>query len=80
MTASGTKRKHYITDWDPEDVEAWDKGNAAIAKRNLVWSIICEHVGFSIWSMFSALALLMGPEYGISHDQKFAIGATATGW
>lgn len=78
MTASGTKRKHYITDWDPEDVAAWDKGNAAIAKRNLVWSIICEHVGFSIWSMFSALALLMGPEYGISLDQKFVIGATAT--
>ncbi|ORM25130.1 nitrate/nitrite transporter [Williamsia sp. 1135] len=78
MTVSGTKRKHYITDWDPEDVEAWDNGNAAIAKRNLVWSIICEHVGFSIWSMFSALALLMGPEYGISLDQKFVIGATAT--
>jgi NNP family nitrate/nitrite transporter-like MFS transporter len=78
VTATGTKRKHYITDWDPEDVEAWDKGNAVIAKRNLVWSIICEHVGFSIWSMFSALALLMGPEYGISLDQKFVIGATAT--
>lgn len=78
MTAVGTKRKHYITDWDPEDAQAWDNGNAAIAKRNLVWSIICEHVGFSIWSMFSALALLMGPEYGISLDQKFVIGATAT--
>ncbi|PXW30976.1 UNVERIFIED_CONTAM: NNP family nitrate/nitrite transporter-like MFS transporter [Williamsia faeni] len=78
MTAKATKRKHYITDWDPEDVEAWDNGNAEIAKRNLIWSVICEHVGFSIWAMFSVLALMMGPEYGISADQKFAIAATAT--
>ncbi|MEH3156912.1 MAG: NarK/NasA family nitrate transporter [Gordonia paraffinivorans] len=71
-------RKHHITDWDPEDREAWDNGNAAIARRNLVWSVICEHVGFSVWSLFSVLALFMGPQYGISLDQKFVIAATAT--
>ncbi|MEH3157140.1 MAG: NarK/NasA family nitrate transporter [Gordonia paraffinivorans] len=73
-----TRRKHHITDWDPEDREAWDNGNAAIARRNLVWSVICEHVGFSVWSLFSVLALFMGPQYGISLDQKFIIAATAT--
>ncbi|HMS77566.1 nitrate/nitrite transporter [Gordonia sp. (in: high G+C Gram-positive bacteria)] len=72
------RRDRTITDWDPEDREAWDNGNAAIAKRNLLWSVICEHVGFSIWSMFSVMALFMGPEYGISVDQKFVIAATAT--
>ncbi|MGW9265310.1 nitrate/nitrite transporter [Gordonia terrae] len=72
------KRDHTITDWDPEDRVAWDNGNAAIAKRNLIWSVICEHVGFSIWSLFSVMALFMGPEYGISMDQKFVIAATAT--
>ncbi|MFW0784187.1 nitrate/nitrite transporter [Gordonia sp. CPCC 206044] len=71
-------RDHTITDWDPEDRKAWDNGNAAIAKRNLVWSVICEHVGFSVWSLFSVMALFMGPEYGISLDQKFVIAATAT--
>jgi MFS transporter, NNP family, nitrate/nitrite transporter len=71
-------RDHTITDWDPEDRKAWDAGNADIAKRNLVWSVICEHVGFSIWSLFSVMALFMGPEYGISLDQKFVIAATAT--
>ncbi|GAA1887976.1 nitrate/nitrite transporter [Williamsia serinedens] len=73
-----TRRKHHITDWDPEDREAWDNGNAAIARRNLIWSVICEHVGFSVWSLFSVLALFMGPQYGISLDQKFVIAATAT--
>ncbi|GAC66610.1 MFS transporter [Gordonia soli] len=72
------RRDHTITDWDPEDRTAWDGGNAAVAKRNLVWSVICEHVGFSVWSLFSVMALFMGPEYGISQDQKFIIAATAT--
>ena len=71
-------RKHHITGWDPEDRQAWDAGGAQIAKRNLVWSIICEHIGFSIWSLFSVMVLFMSPKYGISLDQKFAITATAT--
>lgn len=78
MTTTATTRKHYITDWDPEDREGWDNGNAKIANRNLLWSVICEHVGFSVWSLFSVLALFMGPAYGISLDQKFVIAATAT--
>ncbi|MDL9936788.1 nitrate/nitrite transporter [Gordonia sp. ABSL1-1] len=71
-------RDHTITDWDPEDREAWDAGNDKIAKRNLIWSVICEHVGFSVWSLFSVMTLFMGAEYGISADQKFVIAATAT--
>ncbi|SIS05326.1 nitrate/nitrite transporter [Williamsia sterculiae] len=78
MTAPARPRKHYITDWDPEDREAWDNGNSRIANRNLIWSVICEHIGFSIWSLFSVMALFMGPEYGINADQKFVIAATAT--
>ncbi|OZC31413.1 NarK/NasA family nitrate transporter [Gordonia polyisoprenivorans] len=72
------RRDHTITDWDPEDRHAWDTGNAAIARRNLLWSVICEHIGFSIWSLFSVMALFMGPQYGINADQKFVIAATAT--
>ncbi|NDK89497.1 NarK/NasA family nitrate transporter [Gordonia desulfuricans] len=72
------RRDHTITDWDPEDTVAWEGGNALIARRNLVWSVICEHIGFSIWSLFSVMALFMGPEYGINADQKFVIAATAT--
>lgn len=72
------RRDHTITDWDPEDRHAWDTGNATIARRNLLWSVICEHIGFSIWSLFSVMALFMGPQYGINADQKFVIAATAT--
>ncbi|MGA5462166.1 nitrate/nitrite transporter [Mycobacterium sp. NPDC050041] len=70
---------HRITDWDPEDVVAWEAGNKHIARRNLIWSVAAEHIGFSIWSIWSVMVLFM-PEsvYGFSAGDKFLLGATAT--
>jgi NNP family nitrate/nitrite transporter-like MFS transporter len=70
---------HRITDWDPEDVVAWEAGNKHIARRNLIWSVVAEHIGFSIWSIWSVMVLFM-PEsvYGFSAGDKFLLGATAT--
>lgn len=72
-------RSHLITAWDPEDVAAWEAGNKYIARRNLIWSTVAEHVGFSIWSIWSVLVLFM-PEavYGFSAGDKFLMAATAT--
>jgi NNP family nitrate/nitrite transporter-like MFS transporter len=68
-----------ITDWDPEDVVAWEAGNKFIARRNLIWSVAAEHIGFSVWSIWSVMVLFM-PEsvYGFSAGDKFLLGATAT--
>lgn len=68
-----------ITNWDPEDTMAWEAGNKFIARRNLIWSVFAEHVGFSIWSIWSVMVLFM-PEsvYGFSAGDKFLLGATAT--
>lgn len=70
---------HVITDWDPEDTVAWAAGNDKIARRNLIWSTIAEHVGFSIWSIWSVMVLFM-PEsvYGFTSGDKFLLAATAT--
>ena len=70
---------HRITDWDPEDVPAWEAGNKNIARRNLIWSVVAEHIGFSVWSIWSVMVLFM-PEavYGFSAGDKFLLGATAT--
>ena len=72
-------RSHLITQWNPEDAAAWAAGNDKIARRNLIWSIVAEHVGFSIWSIWSVMVLFM-PEsvYGFSAGDKFLLGATAT--
>ncbi|MGZ8747120.1 MAG: MFS transporter, partial [Mycobacterium sp.] len=52
-------RKRTIEHWDAEDVAAWEAGCKQIAKRNLIWSIFAEHVGFSIWSIWSVMVLFM---------------------
>ncbi|MDT5175361.1 MAG: transporter, family, nitrate/nitrite transporter [Mycobacterium sp.] len=72
-------RSHVISDWDPEDETAWEAGNKDIARRNLIWSVAAEHVGFSIWSIWSVMVLFMPASvYGFSAGDKFLLGATAT--
>ncbi|SEL96809.1 MFS transporter, NNP family, nitrate/nitrite transporter [Rhodococcus maanshanensis] len=74
-----SNRKHYIAEWDAEDVEAWEAGGKDIAKRNLVWSVIAEHVGFSVWSIWSVMVLFMPTDvYGIDPAGKFFLVAVPT--
>ncbi|KUO18340.1 MFS transporter [Streptomyces dysideae] len=83
MTAPSTasashKGSHWIEQWDPEDETFWESEGKHIARRNLIFSVISEHIGFSVWSMFSVLALFMGPEYGIDPAGKFFLVAVAS--
>jgi MFS transporter, NNP family, nitrate/nitrite transporter len=72
-------RSHLLPDWDPEDTVAWEAGNKKTARRNLIWSVAAEHVGFSIWSIWSVMVLFMPTSvYGFSAGDKFLLGATAT--
>jgi MFS transporter, NNP family, nitrate/nitrite transporter len=72
-------RSHTITGWDPEDRSAWDAGGEKIARRNLLWSVAAEHVGFSVWSLWSVMVLFMPQSvYGLTAGDKFLVAATAT--
>jgi NNP family nitrate/nitrite transporter-like MFS transporter len=72
-------RRRVIRDWDPEDTAAWEAGNARIARRNLVWSVATEHVGFSIWSIWSVMVLFMPQAvYGFTAADKFVLVAVPT--
>jgi NNP family nitrate/nitrite transporter-like MFS transporter len=46
-----------------------------VARRNLVVSILCEHVGFSVWTMWSVLVLFLGPAYHVDPAGKFLLTA-----
>jgi MFS transporter, NNP family, nitrate/nitrite transporter len=72
-------RNHRITDWNPEDTAAWEGGNNKIARRNLLCTVAGDHVAFSIWSLWSVMALFMPASvYGFSAGDKLLLGAVAT--
>ena len=72
-------RNHRVTDWNPEDTAAWEGGNNKIARRNLLCTVAGDHVAFSIWSLWSVMALFMPASvYGFSAGDKLLLGAVAT--
>jgi MFS transporter, NNP family, nitrate/nitrite transporter len=66
----------WIAEWNPEDEKFWEAGGKFIARRNLIWSIVAEHVGFSIWLIWSIVATKL-PQAGFhySTDQLFQLVA-----
>jgi len=65
----------WITDWRPEDPEFWAATGARVARRNLIVSILCEHIGFSVWTLWSVLVLFLGPAYHVDPAGKFVLTA-----
>ncbi|CCK29708.1 nitrate extrusion protein [Streptomyces davaonensis JCM 4913] len=83
MTAQSTapaasRGGRWIDHWDPEDETFWNEKGEKIARRNLLFSVLSEHIGFSIWTLWSVMVLFMGPEYGLTPADKFTIVSMAT--
>ena len=70
------KNATWISDWNPEDEAHWKSKGSAIARRNLIWSIVAEHLGFSIWLIWSIVATRL-PQAGFhfTTDQLFQLVA-----
>jgi len=68
----------WIERWNPEDEGEWQAGGKRIATRNLWFSILAEHLGFSVWTLWSVMVLFMGPQYGLSPADKFLLVSTPT--
>lgn len=67
---SGSGR--VITDWKPEDPAYWERTGQRVATRNLIISIPALLLAFSVWVLFSAVAISL-PRIGFNFttDQLF---------
>jgi len=80
-TTTAARRRlggRWIEDWRPEDGEFWNTIGKAVARRNLIYSVFSEHIGFSVWSVWSVLVLFLGSNYGFDPAQKFLLTAAPT--
>ncbi|WP_031071552.1 nitrate/nitrite transporter [Streptomyces sp. NRRL WC-3742] len=77
-TVLAAKPSAALESWDPEDEEFWARTGARVARRNLVLSVLSEHIGFSVWSLWSVLVLFLGPEYHLTPADKFTLTALPT--
>ncbi|MBD0708114.1 MULTISPECIES: nitrate/nitrite transporter [unclassified Streptomyces] len=68
----------WIERWEPEDETFWRETGKRTARRNLLVSVFSEHIGFSVWSLWSVMVLFMGPEYGVDPAGKFFLIGTTT--
>ncbi|WP_329079256.1 MULTISPECIES: MFS transporter [unclassified Streptosporangium] len=62
--------KPWISDWRPDDPDFWQGQGRKVARRNLVFSIFAEHLGFTLWTVWSIVAVQLG-SYEFSTDQLF---------
>jgi NNP family nitrate/nitrite transporter-like MFS transporter len=71
-----TRTSSWISEWRPEDTDFWNSTGKFIARRNLIWSIVAEHIGFSIWLIWSIVATKL-PQAGFhySTDELFQLVA-----
>src|SRR5580692_4095747 len=66
----------WISDWNPEDAKFWESKGKFIARRNLIWSIVAEHIGFSVWLIWSIVAAkLPAAGFHYSTDELFQLVA-----
>jgi NNP family nitrate/nitrite transporter-like MFS transporter len=61
----------WIDHWEPDDPGFWQAVGKRVANRNLWSSIFVEHIGFSMWTVWSVLVLFMGKAYGVDPAGKF---------
>ncbi|MGE5789033.1 MAG: NarK family nitrate/nitrite MFS transporter [Myxococcales bacterium] len=66
----------WIQYWNPENEAFWTNTGRRVARRNLIWSIVAENIGFSVWMLWSVVApRLPRMGFGYSTDQLFTLVA-----
>jgi len=57
-TKSVTRRGgRWIDDWNPDDEAFWESTGKKVARKNLIFSIFAEHLGFALWVLWSVVVI-----------------------
>ncbi|MET9030220.1 nitrate/nitrite transporter [Nocardia sp. NPDC004168] len=54
------KRGRWLDHWDPDNPTFWASGGAKTARKNLIFSVFAENLGFSIWVIWGTVVTSMG--------------------
>ena len=52
-----SRRGRWIEHWEPDDEVFWERAGGKIARKNLAWSMFAEHLGFSVWVLWTIVVL-----------------------
>ena len=56
-TIAAGRRGRWIDHWTPDDEAFWAQTGERIARKNLVLSMFAEHIGFSVWVLWTIVVL-----------------------
>jgi MFS transporter, NNP family, nitrate/nitrite transporter len=66
------RTSRWIEHWEPEDEQFWATTGRRVARRNLIFSIFAEHLGFSMWLLWSVVVVSLSKAgFDFSVDQLF---------
>jgi NNP family nitrate/nitrite transporter-like MFS transporter len=64
----------WIDSWSPDDDKFWQREGRRVARRNLVFSIFAEFLGFSVWLLWSVTAAKLNTAgFAFSTSQLFTL-------
>ena len=70
--AGARPRRRTIEHWEPNDATFWAAIGQRVARRNLSFSILAEFIGFSVWLVWSVVAVNLNKAgFDLSTDQLF---------
>ncbi|MGH9131125.1 MAG: hypothetical protein ACRDWV_05505 [Acidimicrobiales bacterium] len=50
-------KNHWIDHWEPDDEEFWESTGKRVARKNLGFSMLTDHLAFCIWLMWTIVVL-----------------------
>ncbi|WP_054815055.1 MFS transporter [Nocardia arizonensis] len=60
QTFTHQSRGRWLEKWEPDNTEFWESGGKLTARKNLVFSVFAENLGFSVWVIWGTVVTSMG--------------------